>query len=251
MNFLSITAGGSGAPVNWEEEVKSIFGLIYTNLDQRFPVMGRLTRCISPHKPFNKVKRVICGKQNVILWGNSILSSVFFDIKGDRNHIEIQDGCSLNHVTFHIRGDDHRIEIGKGCRFNGGGSLWFEDSNCSLIVGQNTTFEDVHIAVTEPGSQVRIGEDCMFAYDIDIRTGDSHPIIDLTSGARVNSAEDVFIGKHVWVAAHAVLLKGVSILDDSVVATGSVVTKSYGESGVVIAGNPAEIVKRQIKWVRR
>ena len=72
--------------------MKSILRLIYTDLDQRFPKVGRFIRRIYPQKPFGKVKRAICGKQNVILWGNSILSSVFFDIKGDRNHIEIQDG---------------------------------------------------------------------------------------------------------------------------------------------------------------
>ena len=231
--------------------MKPISRLIYTTLDQRFPMIGRLIRRVCPGEPFSKVRRVIRGEQNVIRWGNSILSSVFFDIEGDRNRIDIQDGCFLKEVTFHLRGDDHRIEIKKGCRFNGGGSLWFEDSNGSLIIGENSTFENVHIAVTEPGSQVSIGENCMFAYDIDIRTGDSHPIIDSKSGARINSAEDIYIGKHVWVAAHVILLKGVSILDDSVVASGSVVTKRYAEPGVVIAGNPAEIVKRQITWARR
>lgn len=231
--------------------MKSILKAIYTRVDQTFPTMGALIRRIHLRKPFNLVKREISGKQNVIRYGNSILSSVCFDIKGDRNHIEVQDGCLLNGVTFFIRGDDHRIRIGKGCRFNRGGSLWFEDHSCSLIIGDGTTFEDVHIAVTEPGSKVEIGEDCMFAYDIDIRTGDSHSIIDAKSNKRVNFAEDIHIGKHVWVAAQSILLKGVSILDDSVVATGSVVTKRFEEKGVVIAGNPAEIVKRQISWMRK
>jgi acetyltransferase-like isoleucine patch superfamily enzyme len=187
----------------------------------------------------------------VLHYGNSILSSVLVDIKGDRNRIEIEDGCLLNRVTFFIRGDDHRIEIKKGCRFSGGGALWLCDRNCSLVIGENSTFEDVHIAASEPGSKVEIGEDCMFAYDIDIRTGDSHSILDSRTGERVNPARDVYIGKHVWVAAHTILLKGVSIPDDCVVATGSVVTRSCDERGVVLAGNPARTVKRQITWSRK
>ena len=43
---------------------------------------------------------------------------------------------------------------------------------------------DVHIAVTEPGSKVQIGKECMFANDIDIRTGDSHSILFFGSRAQ-------------------------------------------------------------------
>jgi len=44
---------------------------------------------------------------------------------------------------------------------------------------------EVHIAVTE-NSKVLIGEDCMLANDIDIRTGDSHSVIDMETGERLN-----------------------------------------------------------------
>jgi len=230
--------------------MKSKLKTIYTSVDRLFPAIGGLIRRVHLRKPLNSVKRQISGRQNVIRYGNSILSSVFVDIKGDRNYIEVQNGCLLNGVTFFIRGDGHRIEIGKGCSFNRGGSLWLGDHGCSLIIGEGATFEDVHIAVTEPGSKVEIGEDCQFAYDIDLRTGDSHSIIDATSKERLNHAKDIYIGKHVWVAAHSILLKGVSILEDSVVATGSVVTKGFEEKGVIIAGNPAKIVRRQISWSR-
>ena len=231
--------------------MKSELKTIYASVDRVFPAVGGLIRRVYLRRPFNSVKSQISGKQNVISYGNSILSSVLFDIKGDMNHIEVQNGCFLNGVTFFIRGDGHRIEIRKGCRFNRGGSLWFEDGGCSLIIGEGTTFEDVHIAVTEPGSKVEIGDDCLLAYDIDIRTGDSHSIIDATSKERLNYAKDIYIGRHVWVGAHSILLKGVSVLEDSVVATGSVVTKGFEEKGVAIAGNPAKIVKRQISWSRK
>ncbi len=224
---------------------------IHAGIDNVSPAVGGLIRRLYLRKPFNSVKSHISGKQNIIRYGNSILSSVLFDIKGDMNHIEVKNGCLLNGVTFFIRGDGHSIQIGKGCSFNRGGSLWFEDHGCSLLIGDGTTFEDIHIAVTEPGSKVEIGEDCLFAYDTDIRTGDSHSIIDAISNERLNYGKDVAIGKHVWVAAHCILLKGSSVLEDSVVATGSVVTKRFEEKGVVIAGNPAKIVKRHISWSRK
>jgi acetyltransferase-like isoleucine patch superfamily enzyme len=97
---------------------------------------------------------------------------------------------------------------------------------------------------------VEIGKDCMFAYDIDIRTGDSHSIIDSTTGSRINYAKDINIGNHVWVAAHSIILKGVSIADNCVIATGAVVVKGFNEQGIIVAGNPGKIVKRNITWSR-
>ncbi|MGB5966193.1 MAG: hypothetical protein WBG65_11800 [Sulfurimonadaceae bacterium] len=91
----------------------------------------------------------------------------------------------------------------------------------------------------------------MFAYDIDIRTGDSHSILDKRTGERVNYAKDIQIGNHVWMAVHARILKGVHIQENSVVGTGSIVTKSIDEESVVIAGNPAGIVKINITWDRK
>ena len=90
----------------------------------------------------------------------------------------------------------------------------------------------------------------MFAYDIDLRTGDSHSIIDCQTQERLNFAKDIEIGNHVWVATRCLILKGAKVADNSVIASGSIVTKSFSEPGVVIAGNPAKVVKEGITWSR-
>jgi acetyltransferase-like isoleucine patch superfamily enzyme len=224
----------------------------YLWIDQRFPAVGNLLRRMYHHRSLvNTIQKQISGQGNRIVYGDSIFSSVIFDIKGNDNLVRIADRCILNNVHFYIRGNHHQIHISAGCRFNRGGSLYFEDHNGCLTIGEDTTFEDVHIALTEPGSKVTIGRDCMFAYDLDIRTGDSHSIIDKTTGARINFAGDINIGNHVWVAAHTVILKGVSIADDCVVATASVVVNSLEEPGVIVAGNPAKTIRRNITWSRK
>jgi acetyltransferase-like isoleucine patch superfamily enzyme len=43
-------------------------------------------------------------------------------------------------------------------------------------------------------------------------------------------------------------LKGANIGNDSVVATKAVVTSGTYENNVVLAGNPAKVVKRNIAW---
>ncbi|MCI5146019.1 MAG: hypothetical protein D3923_10930 [Candidatus Electrothrix sp. AR3] len=231
--------------------MKETLRKLYKKVSHRYPLIGSLINRIYYRKPFNSVKRKISGNNNTIMYGNAILSSVFFNISGNDNTIEIMDDCFLTNVVFYIRGDGHKVLINRGCRFNRGGNIWFEDNSCSLLIGENSTFEDVHLALTEPNSRITIGQDCMFAYDIDIRTGDSHSIILKDSNQRINYAKDVSIGDHVWVAAHCNLLKGSTVPNDCVIATGSVVTKKYNFQGTIIGGNPAKEIKHGITWSRK
>jgi acetyltransferase-like isoleucine patch superfamily enzyme len=91
----------------------------------------------------------------------------------------------------------------------------------------------------------------LFAYDIDIRTGDSHSIIDTITNERVNHARDVIIGNHVWVAAHVSILKGSYISDNSVIATRALVTKRFEVPNILIGGIPARKIKSNINWDRK
>jgi len=220
---------------------------IFKKIVSSHPLINSLMRRIF----YRKIFSIIHGKNNTISYENALLSSVIIDIRGDGNTIDIQEGCILNNVTFRIRGNGHKVLINRGCQFKRGGNIWLEDSHCSLIIGKNSTFADVHLAVTEPDSQIVIGHDCMFAYDIDVRTGDSHSIISKESNERINYAEDITIGNHVWIAAHSTLLKGSVIPDESVVATGSIVTEKYNTTGIIIGGNPAKKLKDGITWTRK
>jgi acetyltransferase-like isoleucine patch superfamily enzyme len=195
-----------------------------------------------------QVEKSIRGQGNVFDAKSVNLSEVRLDIIGDNNRIRIGAGCVLSNVYFRIRGSGHQIEFGDNCRISRGAVLWFEDRAGVLQVGSGTTMVEVHIAVTE-NSKVIIGEDCMFANDIDIRTGDSHSVINAQSGERLNYAEDVVISRHVWIAPHTVILKGVTIGENSIIATGAVLTKSC-EPGVIMGGNPAKVIKTGVSWKR-
>jgi acetyltransferase-like isoleucine patch superfamily enzyme len=196
----------------------------------------------------DQLRKTIRGESNVFEAQGARLSGVHMDVIGDNNQVKIGSGSVLTNVHFRIRGSGHRIEFGENCRISRGAVLWFEDRNGVLRVGSNTTMVEVHIAVTEK-STVTIGEDCMFANDIDIRTGDSHSVIDTLTGERLNPAGDIFISRHVWVAPHTVILKGVNIGENSIVATGAVVTRSC-DPGVIIGGNPAKVIKTGVSWKR-
>lgn len=65
------------------------------------------------------------------------------------------------------------------------------------------------------------------------------PIIDQGHSA----SDKIVVRKGAWIGANAILLPGVEIGENTVVAAGTVVTKSI-PPGVVVAGVPAKIIKR-------
>lgn len=77
-----------------------------------------------------------------------------------------------------------------------------------------------------------------------------HPIYDIDSGVRINPSADIVVGRHVWIAQGALILKGSVIPDDSIVAARSLVTSSLrsDESNCLIAGAPARVIGTRVTW---
>ncbi len=53
---------------------------------------------------------------------------------------------------------------------------------------------------------------------------------------------EIVIGNNCFIGNRAVLMYGITLADDIVVAAGSVVTKSFSQSRIIIGGNPARII---------
>lgn len=186
--------------------------------------------------------------QNNRIHNKGVTINVTYNIRGNNNYIEIQPRTRLLDVAIYIKGDDHRLIIGENCRISGG-SLWFEDQACQIRIGTNTTIESAHIAVSEPNCQILIGEDCMLSEDIVIRTGDSHSVIDVHTGERINYAQNVELCDHIWVGERATILKGVRVNAHSIIGAGAIVTSDV-PANTLVAGIPAKVVKRNIDWIR-
>lgn len=210
--------------------------------------MSLKNRIFNFFKKFNKKKcNRILGNNNQVINDGHVNNSKF-DIVGNNNKIVIKKASSINNVLFFIRGDNHLIEIDQNC-YIGGGDFWIEDNNCAIIIHSGTTIESAHLAVTEPHSKIEIHDDCMLAKNIEIRTGDSHCIIDNNTGQKINPAKNVILLSHVWVGAHVKILKGVTINSNSVIGTSSVVTNSI-PGNCIAAGIPAKVIKTGINWKR-
>jgi acetyltransferase-like isoleucine patch superfamily enzyme len=55
--------------------------------------------------------------------------------------------------------------------------------------------------------------------------------------------KDIIIGNNCWIGMNSVILPGVKLANHIIVGAGSVVTKSFDEEDIIIAGNPAKKIK--------
>lgn len=184
---------------------------------------------------------------SLVLPPSSLLWRCRIKCLGERNRIVIEPECILRNCRVYISGNDNNIFIRRGVHARSV-EFWIEDDGNSVRVGSESNLcGRAHLACTE-GSAIEIGERCLFSSDLVFRTGDSHSIIDLETGYRLNHAADIRIGNHVWIGHHVLVNKGVQIADSCVVGTGSVLVKGVDESNCVIAGVPAKVIRKNIRW---
>lgn len=141
-------------------------------------------------------------------------------------------------------------------------SYLYMEENSKLIV--NNYFEinrnaDIYIgknAILELGSgyimdklslqclhNIKIGNNVMISREVVIRDSDSHEILNHNH----NPTQAIVIGNNVWIGMRAVILKGVTIGDGSIVAAGAVVTKDV-PAKTLVGGVPAKVIKENIEW---
>src|SRR6185312_15506263 len=136
-------------------------------------------------------------------------------------------------------------------------------AGCSFAIGAKGTctvgdFTLLNGAIIMAEERIEIGSYCLISWNVGIADSDFHPLepaqrlIDARALAPffkdrpprppLRSAP-VIIADNVWIGMNATILKGVTIGENSVVAAGSVVTKSVPPN-TVVAGNPAVVVKK-------
>lgn len=194
------------------------------------------------------LKNIVYLKKAKIDIRGAFLKNVKLNIKNDGNVIKIGEYTRIENLKINMLGYKSKLDIRENCIIKES-NFWFEDKETKIIIGNKTTFENVHIAALENFKKVEIGDDCMFSRGIEIRTGDSHAIISEKSNKKINWAKDIYIGNHVWLGANTTVLKGVQILDNSVVGMGSIVTKDVNKNTLVV-GVPATAVNEKINWSR-
>lgn len=193
----------------------------------------------------NSIK--ISGRGNLLSIKGVFAKHSSFSIKGDKNVVKIDKGLTrLENCKFLIWGNNNSINIESGCKLVNV-SFYIEDSNGSITIGSNTIITGcTHLAVIE-GKSIKIGDRCLFSQNITLRTGDSHSVLD-NKGERINPSKDIVIGDHVWIGNSVTILKGAKINDNSVIATGSLLTGKEFPSNCIVGGIGGKVLKSEIDW---
>ncbi|MQB44397.1 sugar O-acetyltransferase [Rhizobium sp. ICMP 5592] len=102
----------------------------------------------------------------------------------------------------------------------------------NVFVNQNCTFYDL--------GGLDIADDVMIGPNVSIITA-GHPL-EPSQRRSTTIGKPIVIEKNVWIAAGAIIIGGVTVGENSVVAAGSVVTKDVPPN-TLAGGNPARIIR--------
>lgn len=200
-------------------------------------------------------KIILRGYNAKIKIGNStsIEENVEFHIEDDVELVVGPNTIIKKNTKWHL-GPNSIIEVGDYCKFDPDGLLTcFQNSK--FMIGSNTEFRCRYWIVAHRNTSIQIGNECLFARELMMRTNDGHSIFDIHTGKNINSSmseqhnKKINISDHVWVGARCICLYNADIGTGSVVGANSLVKKKY-PNNCIIAGSPAKIIRRDIAWAK-
>ena len=163
--------------------------------------------------------------QNIKCWGRMLIS------KSPLSSITIGNSCVL--VSSKLRATIAIFSPVKISAYN----------KSVIIIGDKVSMNGT--CITCRSTSVQIGDNTMIASNVIIVDSDFHapwPPEDRTHNMGYERDSSVKIGENVWLGMNTIVLKGVSIGDNSIITAGSVVVENI-PANVVAGGVPARVIK--------
>ena len=154
-------------------------------------------------------------------------------------------------------GRDLQLQVARGATLKFGRFTWIGDGTkirCHegvVEIGAKTVFgQECTISAYK---RVRIGEQCVIA-DRAMFIDFDHGMVEVERPIREQGIykRDTRVGNNVWIGYGACILRGVTVGDNAVIGTNSVVTKDVPDNAVV-GGVPAKLIRmrrapRRMRW---
>jgi len=150
-----------------------------------------------------------------------------------------------------------RVGIACGVKVKGANNITIMnkvkfDENCyldarggNIFIGNETMFNRCVYINASIGGKITFGDDCIIGPNVIFRTANHNYMqTEIPIKEQGHETKNISVCDDVWVGAAAIILPGVTLGKGSVVAAGSVVTKTVPEYQVV-AGNPARFIKKR------
>lgn len=179
-------------------------------------------------KLYPRINRMILKSHGVVFGKNlQIPGKVSWLIRGARitigDNFYLSSGNGVNPIASNLQADVY-VEPG-----------------ATLTIGNNVGMSSTRLWIHE---SARIGNNVKIGGCVLITDTDAHPMDYMArrSSNEGTKSAPVVIEDDVWIGAHCIILKGVTIGARSVIGAGSVVTKSI-PADCVAAGNPCKVIK--------
>lgn len=153
------------------------------------------------------------------------------------------------HAQVPLRGGGGILKIGRknilgyrGAIKLGSGSILLQPRGRNAVIeigDRNLLSNNVALVANQ---SISIGSDCQIGDMVCIYDSDFHEIAPVTRNRSQGTILPVKIGDNVWLGSRVMVLKGVTIGDNSVVGAMSVVTRSI-PANCIAAGNPARVIR--------
>lgn len=118
------------------------------------------------------------------------------------------------------------------CYISNSKNIHFHPDDLNNFQSPGTYFQNFN-------GQIYLGKGTYIAPNVGIITA-NHTVGNLDSH---EEGSDVIIGEKCWVGMNSVILPGVELGDNTIVAAGAVVTKSFPQGNIILAGVPAKVIK--------
>lgn len=136
---------------------------------------------------------------------------------------------------------DAVVNKGDNLHFDEGFAIFNGARN--IFIGSNVFLVDTLINAGDNEGEVHIEDFVFFGHGVKILAR-SHDYREIDKARQLAITEaKIVIKKGAWVASGVIILKGVTVGENSVVAAGSVVTRDVPRNSIA-AGNPARVIKR-------
>ena len=174
-------------------------------------------------------KAKIIGIKNIELKGSLEIGINYFGIllPSDRTFLNVRGKLKINSPHY---------SIGRGCRIDVG-----KDAVVEIGEGGHITAFTSFIIT----NKLKIGNGCAISWNCQFLDDDRQSI---EYEGRKEREKEIIIGNHVWIGSGAQIYQGTKIPDGCIIASNSIVRGVFTKPNTIIGGNPARIIKEDVKW---
>lgn len=197
--------------------------------------MNLWLKCLQLHDDFSNALRTSWYRMRFLLFQ-----------KPHHRLVELSDGVKFN---VPLRGGLGTLKVGAGvtlgyrysaCLGNGEILVQARNPDSEINIGTGTTLNNNSVVCAT--RSIHIGERCLIGDGVVIVDSDFHDTNPAMRRSSPGPSEPVRIGNNVWIGSRAMVLKGVSIGENSVIGAKSLVTHDIPPN-CIAAGIPAKVIK--------